>query len=364
MKVEFKDFFMDLISIINSGFINRDDSAFPTIVKLANGELICGFNVGGGPEVTGGSDWSRSVDNGVSWSHEGTILPRTEEPVTVNTMRLSRTAGGKVIAYGQRNYPRNGEVKFGTLINEPVFCVADSDCRQWSEERVIPHHHSCPIEVSNPVVVLTDGRWLAPAALLTDKAHLGEKVVVWESADEGKSWDNEYTVFSDPAGEKGFFEQKIIETIPGDLFAFAWTVELGTYKDLNNHYAVSTDGGRSWSQPHQTSITGQTLTPLWLGGDNFLLVYNYRQSPQGVKIAIANITDSKCQVVDEAFLWQPESAQMKPNTLENGDGIDSFDDFKFGLPSLTRLDDGTFLAVFWCYDQGSYGIKRIKFVLT
>lgn len=82
---------MSFINIIDSGFINRDDSAFPTVVKLENGELICGFNVGGGPNVTGGSDWARSKDGGLNWLREGTILPRTNAPATVNTMRLSKT---------------------------------------------------------------------------------------------------------------------------------------------------------------------------------------------------------------------------------------------------------------------------------
>lgn len=352
---------MDFIKIGDSGFINRDDSAFPTIVTMDNGNLICGFNVSGGPEVTGGSDWSRSVDNGASWKHEGTILPRTEEPVTVNTMRLSRTADGRVIAYGQRNYLNDENTKFGTLKNDAVFCVSDSNCQNWSEASIVPHNYSCPFEVSNPIVVLTDGRWLAPAALLTDAEHFGEKVIVTESCDEGKSWDNEYTVFSDPAGKKGFFEQKIIETEPGKLLAFAWTVEMGCYSDYCNHFAWSNDGGRSWSKAIPTTIQGQTLSPLWLGGSRFLLIYNYRQSPQGIKIAIANITDSKCQVLNETFLWQPKPAKMKSTLSENDDGIDAFDDFKFGLPSLTQLDDKDFLALFWCYDRGSYGIKWIKF---
>lgn len=46
----------NLVNIIDSKIINHNDSAFPTIVKLDNGDLICGFNVGGGPEVATGRD--------------------------------------------------------------------------------------------------------------------------------------------------------------------------------------------------------------------------------------------------------------------------------------------------------------------
>jgi len=353
----------NLVSIIDSKIINHNSSAFPTIVKLDNGDLICGFNVGGGPEVTGGSDWARSSDKGNTWKHEGSILPRTEKPVTVNSMRLSRTADGRLIAYGQRNYLDNENTKFGTLKNDAVFCISDPNCQSWSEPSIVPHNYSCPFEVSNPIVVLADGRWLAPAALLTDTEHFGEKVIVTESCDKGASWNNEYTVFADPAGKKCFFEQKIIETEPGKLLAFAWTVRMGCYSDYCNHFTWSNDGGRSWSKAIATTIQGQTLSPLWLGGSRFLLIYNYRQSPQGIKLALADITDSDCQILDETFLWQPSSNKNNVNVSEDKNSIDSFDDFAFGLPSVTPLDNNKFLAVFWNKENGSFGINSIKFYL-
>lgn len=352
---------MKLINIIADGFIHHQDSAFPSLVKLNNGDLICGFNVGGGPEATGGSDWARSTDNGDSWHYEGVILPRSEAPIRTNTLRLSRTADGRVIAYGQRNYLQGDKAVFGTMENDSVFCIADAECRTWSQPRVIPLQAKVPVEVSNPMVVLADGRWLAPAALLPNPEQLGEKVIVRESSNEGKNWGNEYTVFVDPEGKKGFFEQKIIETMPGKLLAFAWTVELGTYKDFTNHYALSTDGGRSWSNPQATQINGQTLTQFWLGDDDYLLIYNYRQTPQGIKIALAKLNASGCQVINEAFLWQPEKHKPPVDASPNSNGIDSFDEFKFGLPSLTKLSDNSFIAIFWCYDAGNYGIKWIKF---
>ncbi|MFA6714050.1 MAG: sialidase family protein [Victivallales bacterium] len=352
---------MSFVKVIETNCISQDNSAFPTIVKLENGDLICGFNVGGGPEITGGSDWARSTDKGGVWKREGCILPSTGNPATVNSMRLSRTADGRILAYGQRNYSDGENTKFGTLKNEAVFCVADPACRQWSKAVVVPHRSSCPLEVSNPIVVLTDGRWLAPAALLPDAEHLGEKVIVSESCDEGKSWNNEYVVFTDPNREKGFFEQKLIETEPGKLLAFAWTVKMGEYHDLSNHFAWSEDGGRSWEKAIPAPINGQTLSPFWLGRNKFLLIYNYRCSPQGIKLALAEITSSACNILDETFLWRPTNKTGKSQSSK--DGIEAFDGFAFGLPSLTALDDKEFLAVFWNKVNGTYGVNSIKFRL-
>ncbi len=352
---------MKNIDIITEGFIHHQDSAFPTLVTLDNGDLICGFNVGGGPEATGGSEWARSTDNGISWQCEGVILSRQENPVRANAMRLSKLNDGRVIAYGQRNYLEGEKVVFGALQNDSVFCVADAECRSWSKPTIIPLQAKVPVEVSNPIVVLHDGRLLAPAGLLPAKERLGEKVVVRESSDNGESWPNEYTVFVDQDGKKGFFEFKIIETTPGKLIAFAWTVELGSYKDFNNHYVVSNDGGKGWSIPKETSINGQTLTPYWLGGDEYLLIYNYRQSPQGIRIAGAKITNNECCVMWDEYIWQPTSSKFSNAHKSVDNGIDNFDNFKFGLPSISRLRDGSFIAVFWCCESRNYGIKSIKF---
>ena len=53
----------------------------------------------------------------------------------------------------------------------------------------------------------------------------------------------------DPLGRCGYFEQKLIELEPGRLLAAAWTVRFPDYADQENHFALSTDGGRTWTPP-------------------------------------------------------------------------------------------------------------------
>lgn len=350
---------MKLIEIINSQRINQENSAFPTLVKLNSKKIICAFCVGGGPKITGGTKFMHSGDGGETWEHGGIILPETEDPVTANSMRVSKTNDGTIVAYGQKNYLVDGNTKFGDSKNEAVFCTSDDGGMNWSEAAVVLHQCSCPVEVSNPIVTLSDGRWLAPAALLTDENRLGERVIVTESTDQGKSWNNSYTVFEDPEKRKGFFEQKIIETEPGKLLAFAWTVELGSYLDYCNHFAWSYDGGRTWSKAVESSIPGQTLSPYFLEGNRFLLIYNCRRKPQGIKLALAEIDKNKCNILFEEYLWETLNTanSSKP-------GIDSFDDFAFGLPSITPLSKNNYLAVFWNMENGLYGIRTIKFRLS
>ncbi len=273
---------MEKIEIVDTGQVSRDDAAFPTLVVLGGGEIICGYTAKGeGPNALGGTDWSRSSDWGSTWTHEGTILPRKENPVTINSLRLSRASDGTLLAYGARGYLNGDTRSFGHEKNEPVFCRSFDQGRSWSEAVVIPAALSQTYEISNPIVDAGRNIWLAPAATLPDSKRFGERVVVYRSTDNGKTWPEHNTVFYDPEGKKGFFEQKIINLGQGRLLAVAWTVTLGDYKDLENHSSFSADFGRTWTPPVPTGIKGQTLSPLYLGEDRLLLLSNRRYGNQG-----------------------------------------------------------------------------------
>ena len=70
-------------------------------VQLASGDILCSYGVGGGALVTGGTDWSRSADNGETWQVEGTILPKDEPRNRANFLKLTQSPDGRTIyAYG------------------------------------------------------------------------------------------------------------------------------------------------------------------------------------------------------------------------------------------------------------------------
>ena len=343
---------------LQQAVVSCQEAAYPTVVKLPNNHLICGYSSGGGANISGGTHWSTSTDDGASWNYGGMILPPQQDPKTANSLRLSLTREGNILAYGQRKYLEHG-TQFGRCPNEAVFCTAGVSSMDWSTACIIPHSFACPVEVSNPIVELSDGRWLAPAALLSSPERLGEKVIAWESADKGASWENYVTVMADPLGKKGFFEQKVIETEPGIVYAFAWTVQLGSYRNLPNSFSFSEDSGRTWQGPFEMELNGQTMTPCWLGGNNFLLIYNYRNQPHGIKIAYVEITGSHAKIIWDEFLWHPQSARQSDK-----EGIRTLEDLAFGLPSLIRLGQQKFMAVFWAMDQGHCLIRSMTFVIN
>ncbi len=351
------------VEVLASGHVTRDDAAFPTLAVLGDGSILCAYTAkGDGPNAIGGTDLSRSTDGGYTWEYRGTILPRVEEPVAVNSLRISRSGRGRLYAYGERTYLTGaGQVRdFRNDVREPVFCTSDDDGRSWSSPVVIPTSLAKGYEISNPMLCMEGNRLLAPAALLPDEEHLGEKVVLFESEDGGKTWPGHIEMLADPEGKKGFFEQKVIALGGGRLLAAAWTVILGEYSDLENHFAWSSDSGKSWSVPRPMGVRGQTLTPHFLGNDadgacRLLCLSNRRYGDQGVVAYLVTASETDSRVEFETMVWDAKMSRNR--STEKRSGIEAFDDFAFGLPSALSLGDDNYLAVHWCREAGVFGIR-------
>ena len=158
----------------------------------------------------GDTHCARSADNGQTWTYQGVVLARETNPPKTNHLRLSRTREGVILAYGQRDVRQYTQDALITTHSEPVLCRSTDGGQTWLEPEIIPFQIEGPYEISNPIVVANDGRWLAPTATLHDGRY-GEVVVVHESCDEGETWPEMYTVFQDPGTGIGYLEQKLVE---------------------------------------------------------------------------------------------------------------------------------------------------------
>ena len=348
------------IEVVETGHIDRSDSAFPTLVKLDNGDLVCGFSTGGGAHANGETHCASSTDGGRTWQHRSVILERTVDPVQTNHLRLSRTADGTLLAYGQRD--QNQETAEGRkrIACTATLCRSADHGKTWSAPEVVPFEVPGPYEISNPIVVTSDERWLAPTATFHNGRY-GERVVLLESSDNGSTWPHMHTVFQDPGSGIGYLEQKIIEFHPNHLLAIAWVQDYQADTDLKNEYSLSIDGGRSWDGPHPTGIQGQTMTPIWLGKDRFLVLYNKRYGHQTIQMCLVRISGGSWTVEFEGTMFDGHAS------LELTDNISSQEQIrliKFGYPGGMRLDDETVLAVHWCEEDGICGIRWTRLRIT
>ncbi|MBM4004893.1 MAG: exo-alpha-sialidase [Planctomycetes bacterium] len=349
---------MSRLEILGTGRIDERESAFPQAVQLPNGDLLCSFSVGGGQYVHGGTDWYRSRDRGATWVLEGTILPPTDSPRSANYLKLSLSPDGQtVFAYGTRYWGETID-RFGQRRGEAVLCRSRDAGRSWTAPQVLPMPDTM-LEISHALRPLRSGRLLAPAAYLSQQDRLGEEVFVLLSDDEGASWPHRRTVFRDPAGERGFWEQKLLEVRPGLLLATAWTVTLGDYRDLENSFCWSHDDGWTWGPIHSTGIRGQTMTPMALGDDRLLVLYNRRYGRQGIVAAVVDATPSSWRLLDETIYY--DAGAMRDGPQQGSTGVDELASFQFGFPTAIPLDDGTWLGTHWCVEREVCGIRWTRF---
>ena len=349
---------MAAIEILGTGRLDERDSAFPQAVELPGGEILCSFSVGGGPNVTGGTDWARSEDGGRTWTLEGTILPPDRAAGTANFLKLSLSADGRTIfAYGAEiaNTP---EKPFGQRAARAVLCRSTDGGRSWTAPERVPMPVEGPLEISHAARPLQSGRLLAPAATLPDPARLGERVLVAISDDGGKTWPRHGVVFHDPAGKRGFFEHKLAELPSGQVLATAWTVTLGDYGDEPNRFALSRDGGLTWGPSRSTGICGQTLSTLPLDNDRLLVLYNRRYGRQAVVACLVTFDEQRWTVHHEHVIYDAKARRERPADVESG--IDELDAFAFGFPTAIRLEDDSLLVTHWCTQSGVCGIRWTK----
>ena len=133
---------------------------------------------------------------------------------------------------------------------------------------------------------------------------------------------------------------------------------LGDYVDQQNSYTISNDGGATWSPARSTGINGQTMTPISLGDDRLLVLYNRRYGDQAIMMCLVTFTDDTWTVHQESIMYDGKSQHQRAAHVESG--IDELDGFAFGFPTAICLRDGAILATHWCVESGVCGIRWTK----
>jgi len=167
------------------------------------------------------------------------------------------------------------------------------------------------------------------------------------SHDGGRSWLEYRDVMRDPQERVIYWESKIAELPDGRLLAVAWAYDQIAGSDLPNQYAVSADGGNSWSAPRSTGLQGQTLTPHILDDGRVLCVYRRMDRP-GLWANLSHMEGDRWVNDDEAAIW---GAAVQGLTGDSSNMVQNFQVLRFGAPCMARLTDGALFVAFWCYED-------------
>ncbi len=166
------------------------------------------------------------------------------------------------------------------------------------------------------------------------------------STDQGQTWGEFTVVADDPTGKLLWWDQMCSVLPDGRIYTLIWTHQYGTSEDLTNHWVVSADKGRTWSEPQPTNLRGQVCTPIPLPDGRVTAIYNNRHEPQGIHVVLTGDlstfdVDNEIVVFDaasEATLGDPTSDNFLAEHML----------IAFGKPGGILLPDGDLLTYFWC----------------
>jgi sialidase-1 len=331
--------------------IYRDDtfySAFPSIIRRPDGELMVAFRRAPNPRNFGSRGYThtdpcsqlvlvRSRDNGATWSEPRLIFahPRggLQDPCLLQLddgSILCSSYGWALIpsAVGQnlKNPSRLGDFVFmgGLLLR------SDDNGEHWSEiplpaiegQSILdPFNQPIPVYNRGAMCQGSDGRvyW----AIASRGAGGNTETHLMISEDRGLTWNYSCPIAADD--KVVFNETSLYQTPKGDLVAFMRTANFNDHTTM----ARSTDGGRSFEPWIDTGFKGHPHHAIRLPDDRVLLVYGYRHAPHGIR---ARVLDAECT----NFATAPEIVLRE----DGGNG-------NLGYPWATMISDTEALVVYY-----------------
>jgi len=323
---------------------------WPTVARTAGGELLAVFSGDREAHVCpfGRTQLVRSSDGGKTWSAPATI---NKTPLDDRDAGLVVTHQGTLIASWFTSLAFEELPEYRRLAanqwREPIAKITGEDRRRWlghwvrrSEDGGRTWGEAINSIVNSPhgPIELKDGRLLYLGIKATQGSANGPKVpddqlmAAAESRDDGRSWK----VVGHVPVPKGvpasaFCELHAAETADGRLVGmirreadpgkgFLWQTE-------------SADGGRTWSEAHQTKLWGHPPHLLALGDGRLLVSYGHRRKPFGQRACLSR---------DGGRTWDLDREIVIRDDAPDGD---------LGYPSSVQLDDGTILTVYYQVDK-------------
>ncbi len=366
-----------MLTIVDKGDIDKQGGRgayMPVITPLQDGSFIACQHVGSNLSAPDNHiDVLRSADGGKSWANEGSIHggKPPEDGKSYRGPRISVVPDGRLVMAATRF-----EAGEGTLFDpeseaqqrpEMLLLWSEDLGRTWSEPQVVPV--DLPPEKytwngAGSLLQLAPDRWMYPLETWKPVGYEGppdQKAAAVFSADRGETWGELTVVADDPTGSLLWWDQMCTLLPDGRIYTLLWTHKYGTPEDLPNHWVVSEDGGRKWSEPRPTNLRGQVCAPIALPDGRVVAIYNFRHEPQGIHVAVTEDLerfDVEHEVVvfdagSEATLGAPEADTFIAGHLKIG----------FGKPGGVRLPDGQLLTYFWCTTGGITHTRWVRLMV-
>ncbi|MDC0175986.1 glycoside hydrolase [Planctomycetaceae bacterium] len=311
---------------------------WPTLARRRNGQLLLVCSGGRESHVCpfGRVELMRSDDGGAHWSWPQTLIDSAIDDRDAGVLETSKgsllVTTFTSLAFEQPTYfPRGDAQKVARWIAARdrvpettrkkmlgAWIIRSTDGGQnWSSPS------RCGVNSPHGPIALANGDLLyAGKELYNQHNRIGAAV----SVDDGVSWKWAGTIPSRPGDDhRQYHELHAVEAAPGRLVAH-----------IRNHnprhagetlQSESTNGGRTWTTPHEIGVWGLPSHLLKLADGRLLMSYGHRRRPFGNQVRISD---------DAGATWSEPMGLSR-----DGAGGD------LGYPSTVQLDNGHLVTAWY-----------------
>lgn len=153
------------------------------------------------------------------------------------------------------------------------------------------------------------------------------QIFLYESFDEGLTWQKLSKINLPDECKPGFFcEPHIIQLANGELIAAIRAQEGPVYHGFTMYFASSTDGGKTFSEPWPSQISGSPPHLMLLSDGAVLCSYARREAPFSIRAVVSR---DGCRSFGEEII------------LSEADCLD------LGYPATVELEDKSLLTVYY-----------------
>jgi Neuraminidase (sialidase) len=326
--------------------------AWPTLARRKNGELIVTYSGSREAHVCpfGRVEMIRSFDEGKTWSWPQVLMdtaiddrdsgvvetPRGTLLVTTFTSLAFEKVLAEAKGWDAERMERWQAVVRATTPQQKKGLVGAWMLRSTDGGLTWSSPYKVPVMAPHGPVVTPSGRLLYAGVEYPDDK--GRRVGLWESKDDGLTWQWVAPIPGRPSDDtNNFHELHLVEAADGRLIAHVRNHN--KENDRETLQSESNDGGRTWSVVHPIGVWGLPSHLLRLRDGRLLMTYSYRRDPRGNQARVS---------ADNGRTW---SAPIVLSDDGTGD---------LGYPSTVELPGGDLLSVWYEYQQSSGALSVLK----
>ena len=364
--------------ILNHGVpgTRRAIAHFPTLAPLPNGSLMATYSVGSSKDSPDENIELRfSTDLGETWSEPRTPFTAKVEGIqgSVRVAYLTPIAPDRVLVSAiwidRQSYPGkplfNPETQ-GCLPIRILIAESADQGKTWTPWHTVNVPEDIgPPSLTSPILCLPSGNLalsIESNKHYKDTSRWYQKVTYLYSDNQGKHWSRPTLICHDPTGRFFHWDQRAVVTPDGAVLTLTWMYDtkIATYGNFERR--LSYDEGKTWTQAEDLGVREQPSVPAILPDGQMVVAWVDRYHTQSIRARLAPRPDGSLLQNSELVLWD-QQWKSRGKLCDTKAALVDMGTWTYGLPFAHPLVNGEVMVVYYAGDQASTDIHWVRLTI-